>query len=45
MKKFLIVAIIFAGMASLVSCGSKENSETTKTEQTKTGEDEHEDEH
>ncbi len=45
MKKFLIVAIIFTALAQLVSCGSKENSETTKTEESKTEEGEHEDQH
>ena len=39
MKKFLIIAIIFASMISLVSCGSKSSSaETTTTEVAKTEE-------
>lgn len=33
MKKFLIIAIIFTGIASLVSCGSKDNKEPVKTEE------------
>jgi RND family efflux transporter MFP subunit len=33
MKKFLIIAIIFASAVSFVSCGSKNNTETTETEE------------
>jgi cobalt-zinc-cadmium efflux system membrane fusion protein len=39
MKKFLIITIIFASTVSFVSCGSKGNTETAKTEEG------HEDEH
>lgn len=39
MKKFLIIAFVFAGLVSIVSCGSKDNTETVKA-----GED-HKDEH
>lgn len=39
MKKFLIIAIIFAGLVSIVSCGSKDNTETAKPEE------DHKDEH
>ena len=33
MKKFLIIAIIFLGIVSFISCGSKENKEPVKTEE------------
>ena len=45
MKKFLILAMIFASLVSLVSCGSKSsNAETTSTDVAKT-EEGHTDEH
>lgn len=44
MKKFLIITIIFAGFVCLVSCGSKNNAEAIKTEETKKEEGGHEDE-
>ena len=34
MKKFLIIAIILSGFVFLISCGSKETKEVTKTEET-----------
>ena len=34
MKKFLIIAIILSGFVFLISCGSKETKEATKTEET-----------
>jgi len=33
MNKFLIIAIIFTGLTSIVSCGSKDNAETAKPEE------------
>lgn len=39
MKKFLIIAIIFTGLVSIISCGSKDNTETAKPEE------DHKDEH
>ena len=39
MKKFLIIAVIFTGIVSIISCGSKDNTETAKPEEN------HKDEH
>lgn len=39
MKKFLIMAVLFTSMVSMISCGSKDNAETPKLEE------DHKDEH
>ncbi len=39
MKKFLILAVIFTGIVSIISCGNKDNTETAKPEEN------HKDEH
>lgn len=43
--KILVIIILFTSLIPVMSCGNKDNVETTKTEETKTAEAGHEDEH
>lgn len=45
MKKFIAITIIFISLVFIISCGGKNDGETTKTVETKTTEAGHEDEH